>query len=83
MLKELLITIATLQLDTVSATLMLLETAAMLVSLEHSISQLVKVIEAVESTLHSYTAQCFYREGRAYIVKNPMVCLICPAAKFL
>ena len=56
MLKELLITIATLQLDTVSATLMLLETAAMLVSLEHSISQLVKVIEAVESTLHSCTA---------------------------
>ena len=48
MLKELLITIAMLQLDTVSATLMLLETAAMLVSLEHSISQLVKVIEAAE-----------------------------------
>ena len=45
MLKELLITIATLQLDPVSATLTLLETAAMLVSLEHSISQLVKVIE--------------------------------------
>jgi len=47
MLKELLITIATLQLDTVSATLMLLETAAMLVSLEHSISQLVKHVHVI------------------------------------
>ena len=57
MLMELLITIATLQLDTVSATLTLLETAAMLVSLELSISQLVKVIEAVESTLHSVATE--------------------------
>jgi len=47
MLKELLITIATLQLDIVSATLMLLETAAMLVSLEHSISQLVKHVHVI------------------------------------
>jgi len=47
MLKELLITIATLQLDTVSATLTLLETAAMLVSLEHSISQLVKHVHVI------------------------------------
>jgi hypothetical protein len=47
MLKELLITIATLQLDTASATLTLLETAAMLVSLEHSISQLVKHVHVI------------------------------------
>jgi hypothetical protein len=47
MLKELLITIVTLQLDTVSATLTLLETAAMLVSLEHSISQLVKHVHVI------------------------------------
>jgi len=47
MLKELSITIATLQLDTVSATLTLLETAAMLVSLEHSISQLVKHVHVI------------------------------------
>jgi hypothetical protein len=47
MLKELLITIVTLQPDTVSATLTLLETAAMLVSLEHSISQLVKHVHVI------------------------------------
>ena len=30
-----------------------------------------------------YSAQCFYREGHAYIVKNPMVCLMGPTTKFL
>ena len=29
------------------------------------------------------SAQCFYREGHAYIVKNPMVCLMGPTTKFL
>ena len=33
--------------------------------------------------LEPYIAQCFYREGHAYIVENPMVCLIGPATKFL
>jgi len=47
MLKELLITIAMLQLDTVSATLTLSEITAMLVSLEHSISQLVKHVHVI------------------------------------
>ena len=28
-------------------------------------------------------AQCSYREGHAYIVKNPMVCLKGPTTKFL
>ena len=28
-------------------------------------------------------AQCSYREGHAYIVKNPMVCLMGPTIKFL
>ena len=28
-------------------------------------------------------AQCSYREGHAYIVKNPIVCLIGPTTKFL
>ena len=27
-------------------------------------------------------AQCFYREGHAYMVKNPMVCLSGPTTKF-
>ena len=28
-------------------------------------------------------AQCFYREGHAYILKNPMVGLMGPTTKFL
>ena len=31
---------------------------------------------------HPTSAQCFYREGHAYIVKNPMVCLMGLRTKF-
>ena len=30
-----------------------------------------------------YNAQCFYREGHAYIVKNPIACLMGPTTKFV
>ena len=33
--------------------------------------------------LHGYIPQRLYREGNAYIIKNPMVCLMGPIAKFL
>ena len=35
-----------------------------------------------ESRCAVRSAQCFYREGHTYIVKNPMVCLFGPTTKF-
>ena len=39
--------------------------------------------EGLISAMKLWYAQCFYREGHAYIVKNPMVRLVGPTTKFL
>ena len=51
-------------------------------SLKSCCVQAAKLNYSLENHFQQQDAQCFYRQGHAYIIRNPMVCLMGPTTNF-